>query len=47
MDRRAQFFHYSLRKNGTAEYTGVVELKKSEYVCSCPFNPTPHYTRST
>ena len=31
-------------KNGTAEYTGVVELKKGEYVYSCPLNPTPHYT---
>lgn len=31
-------------KKGTAEYTGVVELKEGEYVYSCPLNPTPHYS---
>lgn len=30
-------------KKGTAEYTGLVELKKGLYVYSCPLNPTPHY----
>ncbi len=30
-------------KSGEAQYTGVVELKKGEYVYSCPLNPTPHY----
>lgn len=31
-------------KEGSAEYTGVVELKKGKYVYSCPLNPTPHYS---
>ena len=31
-------------KKGEAQYTGVVELKKGEYVYSCPLNPTPHYS---
>jgi hypothetical protein len=30
-------------KKGEAAYTGVVDLKKGEYVYICPLNPTPHY----
>lgn len=30
-------------KKGEAQYTGVVELAKGEYLYSCPLNPTPHY----
>lgn len=30
-------------KKGKAEYTGIVDLKKGNYVYSCPLNPTPHY----
>ncbi len=31
-------------KKGEAAYTGVVDLKKGEYVYICPLNPTPHYS---
>ena len=37
-------FTTALVKKGEFQYTGVVELKKGEYVYSCPLNPTPHYT---
>ena len=37
-------FATAMVKKGTAEYTGVVELKSGEYVYSCPLNPTPHYS---
>lgn len=39
-------FTTALVKKGEFQYTGVVELKKGEYVYSCPLNPTPHYTLS-
>lgn len=31
-------------KQGESAITGIVELKKGNYVYSCPLNPTPHYT---
>lgn len=31
-------------KMGDAQYTGVVDLTKGDYVFSCPLNPTPHYS---
>ncbi len=31
-------------KQGESALTGIVELKKGNYVYSCPLNPTPHYT---
>lgn len=37
-------FTTALVKKDEFQYTGVVELKKGEYVYSCPLNPTPHYT---
>jgi hypothetical protein len=31
-------------KQGESALTGIVELKKGNYVYSCPLNPTPHYS---
>ena len=30
-------------KKGEAAYTGIIDLKKGQYVYICPLNPTPHY----
>ncbi len=31
-------------KQGESALSGIVELKKGNYVYSCPLNPTPHYS---
>lgn len=42
----ANSFTTAYIKKGEAQYTGVVDLSKGEYIFSCPLNPTPQYKLS-